>query len=213
MIWTSLQAGRCDSYLRNLKTLLTHRPHLRTSFGIWRVSFINEWLNQLVGTKIFWWSEVPASVAGGELSGIAGRYITRDTRTLVHYSRHRPQWPVTKSQEINVFGRCLNILHTFPRGNSPNCKSLKVQKIESLKPWKFESLIPWKFESLKPWKFESPKKNFQLLTSCHCLRRVFSFHFLIMVIGRAARMIISMIEIHCIPAHDDEEAFQMQMSD
>ena len=83
----------------------------------------------LVGTKIFWWSEVPASVAGGELSGIAGRYITRDTRTLVHYSRHRPQWPVTKSQEINVFGRCLNILHTFPRGNPPNCKSLKVQKI------------------------------------------------------------------------------------
>ena len=35
--------------------------------------------------------------------------------STIHYSRHQPQWPVTKSQEINVLGPRLNILHTFSR--------------------------------------------------------------------------------------------------
>ena len=90
--------------------------------------------------------------------------------TLLKYTSYVPTWQFTKLQKF---------------------ESSKDWKFESLKPWKFESLKPWKFEILKPWKFESPNKNFQLLTSCHCLRRVFNFHFLIMLIGRAARMIIS----------------------
>ena len=111
---------------------------------------------------------------------IAGRYITRDT--------HRPQWPVTKSQEINVFGRRLNIL-----------SRVTLHQLQTM--------------TVGLTILESPNKNclcfVWFLIGCHCLR-AFNFHFLIMMIARVP-MIISMIEIHCIPAH--EEAFQMQMSD
>ena len=122
------------------------------------VGNVMSYLNILVEFWLQW--------QGGDCNG------TRNCSDDTLLATPRPQWPVTRWPEIDGFGRSLNILHTFPRENQPNCQSFK--------DWK---LFGW------------------FLMSC---LRAFNFHFLIIVIVHAP-MIIRMIEIHCIPAH--EEAF------